>query len=176
MKTVVGMFDKLENADQAVRVLEEAGFDKDNILGMVQSRSVKDYVADPEPAETETTGDEVLTRSMVIGGLAGLLTGAGVSLVPDLGPVLKAGGMTTTPLAAVAGAGVGAAIGGVVGAFTGLDIAEDEAEVYAEGVKRGHLIVGVQAEGPHVYVAANILANAGALNVDTRRKEWGLTE
>ena len=171
MTTIMGMFDRLENADRAVIALEEAGFVKDNMLGMVQDRVIKEYVADPEAAETEITGDEVLTRSMVIGGLAGLLAGAGVSLIPNLGAVLRAGGLTTTPLVAVAGAGVGATIGSAVGAFTGLDVTEDEAAIYSEGVKRGHILVGVKAEGAQKDVAANILKSAGALDVDTRRTE-----
>ena len=70
---------------------------------------------------------------------------------------------------AVAGAGVGAAIGSAVGAFTDLDIAEDEAHVYAEGIKRGHILVGVKTEGAQTDAAADILTNAGALDVDTSR-------
>lgn len=172
MKTVVGMFSRPENADNAVGELEEAGFVKDDMLAMVQTQVVQDYDADPEGEEIGIT-DEALTRSMVIGGLAGLLTGAGASLVPNLGPVLRAGGLTTTPLVAVAGAGVGAAIGSAVGAFTGLDSTE-EGELHTEGIRRGHLIIGIDAKGPRVDIAANILKNAGALEVHTIRKERGL--
>jgi hypothetical protein len=176
MKTVVGMFSRPESAYNAVRELEEDGFVKDDMLAMFQTQVVQDYGADFEGAETQITDEESLARRMAIGGLAGLLAGAGVSLIPNLGPVLRSGGLTTTPLVAIAGAGVGAAIGSAVSAFTGLDIAEEEAELYAEGVRRGHLLVGIEAEGPRVNVAANILKNAGALEVHIMRGECGRQE
>ena len=45
--------------------------------------------------------------------------------------------------AALAGAGIGAAAGGLLGALTGMGIPEEEAHVYAEGVRRGGTLVTV---------------------------------
>jgi uncharacterized protein (TIGR02271 family) len=75
-----------------------------------------------------------------LGGVAGLLAGLGLMAIPGLGPVVAAGWLAST--AAVAAAGGTA--GGLIGALTQSGIGEDEAEGYAEGVRRGGTLVSVR--------------------------------
>ena len=72
-----------------------------------------------------------------VGGAAGLLAGLGLLAIPGLGPVVAAGWLVST--AAVAAAG--GATGGIIGALSQSGIGEDDAHVYAEGVRRGGTLV-----------------------------------
>jgi hypothetical protein len=61
-------------------------------------------------------------------------------IIPGIGPLLAAG-----PLAgAIGGLGVGAAAGGIVGLLRDNGVSDEEAEFYAEGVKRGGALVTVR--------------------------------
>ena len=72
-----------------------------------------------------------------IGGTAGLLAGLGLVAIPGVGPVVAAGWLVAT----AAGALTGAAGGGLIGALTQAGVSEEDAHVYAEGVRRGGTLV-----------------------------------
>jgi len=74
------------------------------------------------------------------GGTAGLLTGLGLMAIPGVGPVVAAGWL----VAALAGAAAGGATGGALGALTQTGISKDEADVYAEGLRRGGAVVSAR--------------------------------
>ena len=74
------------------------------------------------------------------GGAAGLLTGLGLMAIPGIGPVVAAGWLVTT----LAGAAAGGATGGALGALTQTGISKDEADVYAEGLRRGGAVVSAR--------------------------------
>ena len=72
-----------------------------------------------------------------LGGTAGLLAGHGLLAIPGLGPVVAAGWLASTAALAVAGG----ATGGLIGALTQSGVSEEDANVYAEGVRRGGTLV-----------------------------------
>src|SRR4051812_43680499 len=72
-----------------------------------------------------------------LGGAAGLLAGLGMLAIPGLGPVVAAGWLASTAAVALAGG----TAGGIIGALTQAGVSEDEANVYAEGVRRGGTLV-----------------------------------
>ena len=72
-----------------------------------------------------------------LGGTAGLLAGLGLLAIPGLGPVVAAGWLASTAALAVAGG----ATGGLIGALTQSGVSEEDANVYAEGVRRGATLV-----------------------------------
>jgi len=74
------------------------------------------------------------------GGTAGLLTGLGLMAIPGVGPVVAAGWLVAT----LAGAAAGGATGGALGALTQTGISKDEADVYAEGLRRGGAVVSAR--------------------------------
>jgi hypothetical protein len=77
-----------------------------------------------------------------VGGAAGLLAGLGLLAIPGVGPVVAAGWLVATAVGAVAGA----ATGGLIGGLTGAGVSEDDAHVYAEGVRRGGSLVADSGE------------------------------
>jgi len=92
--------------------------------------------------------------------------------VPGIGEVVAAVDLLTVLGATLLGAGIGAIGGGLVGALVGLGLPEHEAHVYAEGVKRGNILVTVQAPAEQMAAVTNIFTQANAVDVSTRRQEW----
>ena len=78
-----------------------------------------------------------------LGDVAGLLAGLGMLAIPGLGPVVAAGWLVSTVALGVSG-GI---IGGIIGALTQSGISEDEANAYAEGVRRGGALVVARVAG-----------------------------
>jgi hypothetical protein len=82
----------------------------------------------------------------LVGGAGGLLAGLGMMAIPGVGPVVAAGWLVATAAGAVGGGAVGAVAGGIVGSMTDAGVDEREAQVYAEGVRRGGALVAVRAD------------------------------
>ena len=57
--------------------------------------------------------------------------------IPGLGPVVAAGWLVAT----AAGALAGGAAGGIIGALTQAGVSKEDAEIYAEGVRRGGTLI-----------------------------------
>jgi hypothetical protein len=74
------------------------------------------------------------------GGTAGLLAGLGLMAIPGVGPVVAAGWL----VAALTGAAAGGATGGVIGALTQAGVSKEEADVYAESIRRGGALVSAR--------------------------------
>lgn len=83
----------------------------------------------------------------VLGAGAGLLAGLGMLAIPGLGPVVAAGWLAATATGAAAGAVAGGLVGGLVGALTKEGVEKEDAEVYAENVRRGGALVVVRNPG-----------------------------
>ena len=102
-----------------------------------------------------------------IGGTAGLLAGLGLLAIPGLGPVVAAGWLAATAV----GAAAGAATGGVVGALTQAGVSEEDAHMYAEGVRRGGTLVSARvADADRARLDA--VLNQSAVNLRDRSAGW----
>src|SRR5688572_1271360 len=77
-----------------------------------------------------------------VGGAIGALTGLGIMAIPGVGPIVAAGWLVTT----LAGAAAGGATGGVIGALTQVGASPEEAEVYAESLRRGGAVVSARVD------------------------------
>jgi len=90
--------------------------------------------------------------------------------------VLAAGTMATALGSAAAGAGIGAAAGavtgGLVGALMDVGLPEEDAHFYAEGVRRGGVLVTVHADDTRASIATGIMRQANAVDVNTQRDAW----
>jgi hypothetical protein len=75
------------------------------------------------------------------GGAIGALTGLGLMAIPGVGPLVAAGWLVSS----LAGAAAGAATGSVIGALTQAGVSKD-ADVYAEGLRRGGAVVSARVE------------------------------
>lgn len=169
MKTVTALFDAYEDAAKAVRSLEAAGFGSDDISLVVST--YEDTVGETSPADTVSaegagTGAGI---GAVFGGAGGLLAGLGALAIPGLGPIVAAGWLVSTALGAVAGAAVGGATGGILGGLTGSGVHEQDAHVFAEGVRRGGSVVSVRAEESREAEIQAIFAAANQVDIAERR-------
>src|SRR5947207_11774476 len=95
----------------------------------------------------------------VVGGLGGLLLGLGALAIPGIGPIIAAGPL----VAALGGAAAGAAVGGLIGALTKMGVPEEEAHIYAEGVRRGGTLVTVTADDANTDTIVSVLNGHGAV-------------
>jgi len=97
----------------------------------------RDHDGVDDRAEGAATGAGI---GAVVGSGAGLLTGLGLMAIPGVGPVVAAGWLVATAVGALAGG----ATGGVIGALTQTGVSDEDAQVYAEGVRRGGSLVTVR--------------------------------
>ena len=110
-----------------------------------------------EETKIGTKAAEGLGKGSAIGGTVGAIAGAIVALgtsvlIPGLGIVIAG------PIAAgLAGAGAGGLTGGIIGALVGAGIPEERARIYQEGIKNGHVVLGVHPHSDEdaAYVAQN---------------------
>src|SRR3954452_8454086 len=168
-KTVVGVFNSVSDAQAAVRELESHGIPRDEI-SLVANKNAVGYDT-MDPADRDKASDVVADAGIgaAIGGVGGLLlSAAGALTIPVIGPILAAGPIA----AALTGAGIGAAAGGLIGALTESGIPEDEAKHYAEGVRRGDVLVTVRAEQGMADQVSDILDRNHAINVEDRVSDW----
>ncbi|MGZ8254746.1 MAG: hypothetical protein ACXWVT_07840 [Burkholderiaceae bacterium] len=175
-KTIVGSFDSFEEAQEVFRDLQQSGFSQDDvsIIGNNASGKVQSTAGDLPPDAPGTlsdTGSGAATGAAaggVLGGAAGLVVGLMGLAIPGIGPIVAAGPLA----AALAGAGVGAVAGGLIGGLTGAGVSEDDANYYAESVRRGGALVTVRAEDSRADEAVRIMRSHGAVDVERRAAQW----
>lgn len=171
MKTVVGLYDKLSDAHDAVRELTEAGVRREDIsmVAADPDRVAGNDLEGVKPADT-TVGpaSEGAVIGGVVGGLTGLVIGLSALTIPGLGPIIAAG-----PLASMlVGAGLGAAGGGLLGALVGWGVPEHEAGYYTEAVRRGSTLVAVRAPESDVPHIIEVLNRHNLVDLQTRVAYW----
>jgi len=155
--TVVGVFDRVDYAEKAAREIREQGLRTDDISILVKNEdqaggdNKKGMVNDNISNGTVTGG--------IIGGLAGLLIGAGLVAIPGLGIIAAAG-----PIAGLIG---GAATGGIVGGLVDLGIPEEESKKYESDVREGKVVFSMKTDEDKVESVRNILQANGAEKVNT---------
>jgi hypothetical protein len=156
--TISRLYNSYAEARDAVRSLEAAGV-KHNDISILASNADNWYSSDrkgdtvsdrkdgtfpdrdldgkDDRAEAAGTGAGV---GAAVGGAAGLLAGLGLMAIPGVGPVVAAGWLVATLTGAVAGG----ATGSVIGALTQAGISKDDADIYAEGLRRGGAVVSAR--------------------------------
>jgi hypothetical protein len=151
--TISRLYDSYAQATEAVRNLETAGVPHGDI-SIVSNNSDNWYsnnrTTTGGPATIDRDRDGVDDRAegagkgagigATAGGVVGLLTGLGLLAIPGVGPVVAAGWLVAT----AAGAAVGGTAGGIIGALTQAGTSEEDAYVYAEGVRRGGTLVSAR--------------------------------
>lgn len=195
-KTITRLFDSHTEALNAVEALERAGVDH-NKISLVSNNAdnwhaghkhaggaqgaggaLGDRNGDGENDVADGAGKGAATGGLVGGG-AGLLAGLGMLAIPGLGPVVAAGWLVSTAVGAVVGAAAGGAAGGILGALKEAGHSDEEANVYAEGVRRGGTLVSVKASDDEVVRIEGILDGArgvDALARGTAYRETGWTQ
>jgi hypothetical protein len=161
---IVGSFENLTQAEQAIKALRDAGFQNEQIGFVV--RNSADIVAGPLPdPEAEIATDTA--GGAISGGILGGIVGAVAALlIPGIGPAIAGGILAAT----ISGILVGATAGGIIGALTGMGVPQEEAEYYQREFEAGRTIVAItvddRKQNPREVRA--ILLHYGALDISTR--------
>ncbi len=148
--TISRLYNSYADAREAVSNLEAAGVGHNDISIIasnadnwysddrkVNSYPDRDLDGRDDRAEAAGTGAGV---GAAVGGVAGLLTGLGIMAIPGVGPVVAAGWLVST----LAGAAAGGAAGSVIGALTQAGVSKEDADIYAEGLRRGGAVVSAR--------------------------------
>jgi hypothetical protein len=150
-KVISKLYPTYERAQQAVRDLEAAGVLSSDI-SIVSNNSDNWFSNNGSSKRVDRDADGVDDRAegagkgagvgAAVGGAAGLLAGLGLLAIPGVGPVVAAGWLVAT----AAGAAAGGLTGGIIGALTQAGVSEEDAHVYAEGVRRGGTLVTARVD------------------------------
>jgi uncharacterized protein (TIGR02271 family) len=161
-KRVVAVYNDFDTARQVVEALVNAGFDRDDISLVANDSNteyrqyLEDYDADDDVKPGEGAG---------FGAVVGTLVGLGVALIPGIGPVIAAGPLAAALMAGI-GAAAGAATGGIVASLVDFGIPEEEANIYAENVRRGGTLVAVEVDDNRVGEAQNIMNRYSPIDIE----------
>jgi len=162
--TITHVYDTYESAEAAIRELEKAGFHRDEISIIGTHPKVDENFKAIEEREEGDAAATGATLGGVAGAGAGMLASLGLVAIPGIGPLVAAGVLATT----IAGAATGAVAGGVLGALVAYGISEDEAEAYAEALKRGGTLVSVRADDEKADEADSIMRHHGPIDLEER--------
>lgn len=156
MKTTIGIYDTHEDAVDAVKALQNAGFPKKllTIIGKVKN---------PDPNAKEEASVDKLEKyagtevgvSVLAGTTLGVLTGIGVFAVPGLGFLFGAGAL----VGAIAGFDFGLVGGGIISALTLPNVHEKIAKKYDEEIKSGKFLVIAHGSEADMFKAKEIMSN-----------------
>jgi hypothetical protein len=154
-QSVIGVYDLLPKAEDAIRTLDLAGFPIRRVSIIAQDmqseRQIHGYV---------TPGDIAKSSAGVaawIGGLFGVLVGAAFLWVPGFGPLIVAGPLSAALLGGVEGALAGAAGGGVLGALFGMGVSKKHILKYEEQLRGGKYLLLVHGSRTEIARAHEIL-------------------
>lgn len=161
-KRVVAVYNDFDTARQVVEALVNAGFDRDDISLVANDSNteyrqyLEDYDRDDDVKPGEGAG---------FGAVVGTLVGLGVALIPGIGPVVAAGPLAAALMAGI-GAAAGAATGGIVASLVDFGIPEEEANIYAENIRRGGTLVAVEVDDNRVGEAQNIMNRYSPVDIE----------
>ena len=173
-KTVTRVFNDYASANAAVQELKAAGL-SDSHVGIVASNADgwhkpgggdvdpkhdKDRDGKDDRSEGAATGGGL---GVVAGGAVGAATGLGMLAIPGIGPVVAMGWLASLATGAVAGG----ATGGVIGALVESGTSKENAELYAEALRRGGAIVTAKVPDDEETKYAAIL-DRSAINMTQR--------
>ena len=152
--TLVGVFSSYDAAEKAVNDLRKQGFNQEEI-----SIISKDSRSNQRSGQyNDDITDGALTGG-TIGGLGGLLLGAGALAIPGLGPIIAAG-----PIAAALS---GAVAGGIAGGLIDWGIPAEASQRYENQIAQGGILAIIRTTSSKINQAAAIFNQNGARDVET---------
>lgn len=167
-KTITGFYRTVPEAQGALNDLLQAGFSREQV-SFLAGDTRGHQTPKVGPALEDAGSESEAGTDAFIGGAVGLAAGLVAMVLPGIGALLAAG-----PIAgAIGGLTLGAATGGIIGLLKDHGISEEEAEFYAEGVRRGGGLVtahGIPDEREKD--ARKILDDHGAIEIERLADEW----
>jgi hypothetical protein len=168
-QSVVGVYDVLFKAEDAVRTLDRTAFPIKQV-----SIVAKDLESEREVHGYVNAGDVARGGAGTgawLGGFFGLLLGAAFLWVPGFGPLLVAGPLSAALVGGVEGALAGGASGGLLGALLGWGVSRQHILKYEERVKGGQYLVIVHGSPDQVERARGILQATEPEELNVHRQE-----
>jgi len=151
-KTVVALYDSASDAETVIRELSNAGFTDAEVVD--NSAIGSDRAA---WRDTDTTD------ASLAGGAPGVI-GTPLGAAPETGLAATSG---------TASSGItGAASGGIMGRLRRAGVPDDEAHMYAEGVRRGGSLVIARLADDNVDRGLEIMSNYRPVDIDERGSLW----
>lgn len=168
-RTVVALYDNFDTALNVVEDLVEAGLPSESISFAANDSVDKysQYLSD-NGVQAINTGNVTAGEGAGFGAVVGSLVGLGLAVIPGIGQVIAAGPLVS----AVIGAAAGAVTGGIVAGLVDLGIPESEANIYAEGVRRGGVLLIVKAEDHWAEAAVDIMERYKPINIENQLQDW----
>ncbi len=157
---VIAVYNSHPEAEDGIKQLQKAGFDmkKLSIVG-------KDYHTEEHPVGYYNTGDRMRYWGKLgafWGGIWGLLFGWAFFWVPGIGPLLAAGPLVSTIVAALEGAAVTGGLSAFGAALYSLGIPKNSVLSYETAIKAGKFMVVAHATGEEIAKAQDIFRTSGA--------------
>lgn len=177
METIVALYNEFDQAQRAVNDLVRKGVSRDRI-SLVANNATGEYQGYVTTSTTDDAvkADQGAAFGAAAGGVLGALAGLGALAIPGIGPVIAAGPLVAALTGGVIGAAAGAPTGGLVAALVHTNkIAPEDAEVYAEGVRRGGAIVTVDVEDGTTVSVRDVLNSHGATDVHRQGEHFRST-
>jgi hypothetical protein len=167
-KAIAGFFRTVAEGEKAKEALHQSGFTLDEV-GFVAGDTRGHQTPKVGPSLKEEGSESEAVSDAFVGGAIGLAAGLFAVLVPGFGFLIAAGPL----VGAFGGLTAGVAVGGLVGILKDHNISEEQAEFYAEGVRRGGALVTVHGvTEARETEARKILDRSGAIEVEQLADEW----
>jgi hypothetical protein len=160
------LYDSWSEAMAVVDRLRAARISNDDI-SIISPESEDNRVSDG--AEATAAGSGI---GAVLGGGAGALAGVGLLAIPGLGPIVATGWFVSTLAGLAAGAVAGGVAGGIVDALTSSGLSSEEAEVYAEAIRRGGTMITVRADDSQDALVARLLDETPPVDISERERVY----
>jgi uncharacterized membrane protein len=156
----VAMFDQHTQAEEAVKELQQAGFDMKglSIVG-------RDYHTDEQVVGYYTTEDRMMNwgkYGAFWGGLWGMLFGSAFFMIPGIGPLVMAGPIVAWIIGALEGAAVVGGLSALGAGLYSIGIPKKSILQYETSLKAGKFMLVVHGTPGEVTRAKAILSNSGA--------------
>ncbi|GBF04107.1 hypothetical protein DAERI_010279 [Deinococcus aerius] len=181
MESVVALFREPQQAQSALRALQERGFDRDHLGFALADVVAEDDIAQATGVSPEAGapgGSSSVIRGVLLGALAGLALTVPIwillLIIPDT-RIYAEGGFLTVIYGIIGGAG----LGGLFGALTGGDhgdyvkllrrmgVPPAQAERFYNGIKAGNvLVIARDPDGARTDEALGLMRRYGALRLD----------
>ncbi len=162
-KAVIGVFNHEDRAKEAINDLRSQGFDERDISLIVKDKQGESEEGGGDRGQGFTMEQQDLSEGVItggaLGGVAGILAGAGALLIPGVGPIVAAG-----PLAAFLTGVVG---GGIVGGLVDYGIPEERSRYFESRVKQGNILVTLKVEDDKTDQVTSLLKRYGAEDVES---------
>jgi uncharacterized membrane protein len=167
--SVVAIFDRHTQAEEAVKQLQEAGFDmkKLSIVG-------KEYHTQENVTGYYTAGDRMMywgKNGAFWGGIWGLLFGSAFFMIPGIGPFVAAGPIVAWIVAALEGSLVVGGISAIGAGLYSIGIPKDSIVAYETSLKAGKYMLVAHGTPDEVTRAQTVISTSGAAQTQLHLEE-----